>query len=204
MPADPRPHTLTARGRTTRAGLVGVSVLLALAAVACGSNARPSSDGTTSSSGLTTASTGTTVTVPPGATVEGTFPPGTATITTSSSDLGTILVDGTGHTLYLFVADSPGVPTCTGDCAKAWPPVTGNFLALSNSVPRQAGEFKLVAIPGAAPSKQVAVDGHPLYRFAGDGLAGEMKGQGLDGKWYVVGADGQPITKALPSTTTTR
>ena len=63
-------------------------------------------------------------------------------------------------------------------------------------------EFKLVLIPGTA-TKQLAVNGHPLYRFSGDGLAGEVKGQGLDHQWFVVGLDGHPITKAAPTTTTT-
>ena len=33
----------------------------------------------------------------------------------------------------------------------------------------------------------------PLYYFAGDTAPGDVKGQGLAGKWYVIGADGTPI-----------
>ena len=123
-------------------------------------------------------------------------------MTSSSSPLGPILVDGTGHTLYSYAADAAGgVPTCVGDCAKAWPPVTGTYLGVASTVPVQPHEFKLVTIPGTL-TKQLVVNGHPLYRFSGDGLAGEIKGQGLDHQWYVVGLDGQPITKAAPTTTT--
>jgi len=125
---------------------------------------------------------------------EGTFPPDTATVTSSKTALGTILVDGTGHTLYAYQGDTAAIPTCLGDCAKAWPPLTGAFLGVATAVPVQPHEFKLVTIPGSA-TKQVVVAGHPLYRFAGDSLAGETKGQGLDQKWYVVGVDGQPITR---------
>ena len=42
-------------------------------------------------------------------------------------------------------------------------------------------------------SKQVAFYGQPLYYFAADAAAGDVKGQGLNDKWYVVGADGTPI-----------
>ena len=42
-------------------------------------------------------------------------------------------------------------------------------------------------------TKQVAFFGHPLYFFAGDKAAGDTTGQGVGGKWYVVGADGAMI-----------
>ena len=40
---------------------------------------------------------------------------------------------------------------------------------------------------------QVTFYGQPLYYFAGDTAAGETKGQGLGGKWYVVDAEGKMI-----------
>jgi predicted lipoprotein with Yx(FWY)xxD motif len=181
-----------------------VALVLTVGLTACGSSGpRASSSSSVTAAPGGSVGTATTDTTPPGATVEGTFPPDTATISATSSPLGTILVDGTGHTLYSYAADPPGVPTCTAACAKVWPPVTGAYLGVANTVAVQPGEFKLVVIPGTT-TKQAAVDGHPLYRFSGDNLAGEIKGQGLDGKWYVVGPDGRPITKAAPATTTTR
>lgn len=48
-----------------------------------------------------------------------------ATIAVADSDLGSILVDGEGMTVYLFTNDSPGESTCEGDCLAAWPPVPG-------------------------------------------------------------------------------
>src|SRR5206468_2545149 len=41
-----------------------------------------------------------------------------------SSDLGNILVDGSGRTVYLFEKDRGTRSECSGACAKAWPPVT--------------------------------------------------------------------------------
>ena len=40
---------------------------------------------------------------------------------------------------------------------------------------------------------QIAFYGMPLYYFAADAAAGDVKGQGLNDKWYVIGADGTPI-----------
>jgi len=37
--------------------------------------------------------------------------------------LGKILVDGSGKTVYLFVADSGSSSTCYTTCAQIWPPV---------------------------------------------------------------------------------
>ena len=47
-------------------------------------------------------------------------------ITTGNvSGLGTVLVDGQGYTLYLFVPDDHSSHSvCTGTCAIEWPPLT--------------------------------------------------------------------------------
>src|SRR4051794_21791069 len=47
-------------------------------------------------------------------------------IGTTSTALGTILVDAQGRTLYLFTHDSGSTSTCTGACASAWPPLVAN------------------------------------------------------------------------------
>ncbi len=201
MPVSRRP--LAARSLVAAA----VAVVLTAALAACGSSSghgfAPAASAPTTVPGATSSTGATSTTAPTGTgPTDATFPPNTATVTSSSSPLGPILVDGTGHTLYSYAADAPGgVPTCVGDCAKAWPPVTGTYLGVASAVPVEPHEFKLVTIPGSL-IKQLVVNGHPLYRFSGDGLAGEIKGQGLDHQWYVVGLDGQPITRAAATTTT--
>jgi len=43
---------------------------------------------------------------------------------------------------------------------------------------------------------EVTYNGHPLYRFAGDGAPGQTTGQGSDGfgaEWYVLSAAGNAI-----------
>src|SRR5262245_55770798 len=46
-----------------------------------------------------------------------------ATIRTSRTNLGRILVDAQGRTVYLFEKDPGTKSACSGACATAWPPV---------------------------------------------------------------------------------
>ena len=110
-----------------------------------------------------------------------------------STDLGQVLVDLTGHTLYVFTKDTGGSSTCVDEsCAKVWPALTGSGIAVGAGVPAQPGEFKLVPRPDG--TSQVAVNGQPLYTYSGDAGPGQANGQGVGGTWFVVGTDGRPIT----------
>lgn len=110
------------------------------------------------------------------------------TVTVASSDLGDIVVDGEGRTLYGFVPDGQGAPTCTGDCASTWPPLEG---------PASAGSGADAALLGTVehPSgvTQVTYNGWPLYRFANDAQPGDTNGQGVGDNWFVVGPDGELV-----------
>src|SRR5204862_6009553 len=46
------------------------------------------------------------------------------TISVRSTQLGTVLVDAQGRTLYGFANDAKGTSTCAGACATNWPPLT--------------------------------------------------------------------------------
>jgi len=124
-----------------------------------------------------------------------TLPTGTAAVTAESTPLGDVLADGrTGRTFYVFTADGTDRPSCTGACARRWTPVTGSQIGIAASVTYRPGEFKLVARPGGGP-RQLSVGGHPVYLFTGDRLTGQTTGQGAQGKWFVIGTDGRPITR---------
>lgn len=116
---------------------------------------------------------------------------GEATVAVASSDLGDIVVDGEGRTLYLFTPDEQGDPTCTDDCAAAWPPFEG---------PATAGDGADGAMLATAPHPsgvtQVTYNGWPLYYFASDAGPGDVNGQGVNDVWFVVGPDGEPIQDA--------
>ncbi|MFJ9682072.1 hypothetical protein ACIRP2_29090 [Streptomyces sp. NPDC101194] len=116
------------------------------------------------------------------------------TVATASTPLGTILVDGKGRTLYLFAADTTSRSNCSGACAKEWPPliVSGEPVA---------GKGLKAGLLGTTKrddgSRQVTYNGHPLYYFADDRVAGDTKGQGVNdsgAKWYVLDPSGNRIT----------
>lgn len=109
----------------------------------------------------------------------------------ATSDLGEILVDGEGRTLYGFTPDSAGEPTCYEGCAAAWPPlVSAGEITVGEGLDDSA--FSTVARTDDA-GDQVKVGDWPLYYFASDTAPGQTNGQGVGGKWFVVGADGELI-----------
>ncbi|HET6635604.1 MAG TPA: hypothetical protein VFH77_11355 [Streptomyces sp.] len=120
----------------------------------------------------------------------------TGKVTTSSGDLGrTFLVDARGRTVYLFEADTSGRSSCSGSCAKAWPPVT------VTSTPQAGGKAQqnlLGTTTRGNGDKQVTYNGHPVYYYKGDTKPGDTKGQGLDqfgAKWFVVTPAGDAVKK---------
>jgi predicted lipoprotein with Yx(FWY)xxD motif len=128
--------------------------------------------------------------------------PATATPTLKVADTqyGKILVDGNGATLYQRDNDTPTTVTCTGNCATIWPPL------IPTGTPQLAPGIdaaKLTTISGPN-GVQALFNGHPLYHYAQDTKPGDTNGEGVAGVWWVVGADGNKVTAAASTTTTTR
>lgn len=189
-PTAPGATRPPARSRSGRRGLATLAVAaLALAALAgCSSSKSPSTEDASSGTELTTTTTG------PGGTGStlASIPSGTATVDVGTTDLGQVLVDLTGRTLYVFTDDAAGSPTCVDEsCTKVWPPLTGTAIAVGTGVPTTSGEFKLVPRPDGA--SQLTIYGRPLYTYSGDAGPGQVNGQGVGEKWFVVGLDGQPV-----------
>lgn len=111
-------------------------------------------------------------------------------VSTGSTDLGSVLVDEAGLSLYGFLPDELGAPTCGGACADAWPPLTAPSAELPDGL--DSGIFTVV--DGIDGGFQLAAGGWPLYRFAGDATAGDITGQGSGGSWFLVGPDGSLIS----------
>jgi predicted lipoprotein with Yx(FWY)xxD motif len=124
---------------------------------------------------------------------------GAVTLKITSGALGNYLTDSSGRTVYMFAADIGGTPTCYAECATFWPPLTSTAAPIAGEGV-DAGLLKTVTrTDGAA---QVVYGEYPLYYFAKDSTAGETLGQGSNGSgavWWVLGADGEPITTALTS-----
>lgn len=122
-----------------------------------------------------------------------TTPPTVKTATIGG--LGTVLVNGQGNTLYMFVPDARREVTCTGACAGTWPP-----LKTAAGKTAQAGSGVQAALLGADKSPDgstvVTYNKWPLYTYAADINPGDVVGQALDlngGYWYVMRPDGSPL-----------
>jgi predicted lipoprotein with Yx(FWY)xxD motif len=109
------------------------------------------------------------------------------TVAVASTGLGEVLVDAKGRTLYVFTKDKGDQSVCSGKCAAAWPALTVTGAATAGTGVQAS---LLSTAKQANGSTQVTYGGKPLYYFAGDTAAGDTKGQGLNGVWFVVRGDG--------------
>jgi predicted lipoprotein with Yx(FWY)xxD motif len=111
-------------------------------------------------------------------------------------DLGTILVDAEGRTLYVFDKDErtegSGLSSaCDGACAESWQPL------LTGGEPEAEGEVlstKLGTLERQDGTLQVTYYGHPLYAFRGDEAAGDAHGNGVTafgGGWHALQPDNE-------------
>jgi predicted lipoprotein with Yx(FWY)xxD motif len=167
--------------RLAAAPLLGLVVLIA----ACSSGASPTAAPATPAPATPAPATEAPTPAPTDA------PPATgAAVMAADTTLGNILTDGQGMTLYIFLPDNAGDPTCYEGCAASWPPLLSDG-APSVATGLAAAVFTTVARTDGG--SQVAVNGWPLYTFAGDSAPGDVKGQGLNDVWFVVGKDGTPI-----------
>jgi len=109
--------------------------------------------------------------------------------------LGTVLVNGQGRTLYMFVPDKRQKVTCVRSCAAVWPPVklSKGQKALASG---QAKSSLLGSDPNPAGGRVVTYAGWPLYTYVADTSPGTAKGQALNlngGLWYVLAPSGKLI-----------
>jgi predicted lipoprotein with Yx(FWY)xxD motif len=151
--------------------LLPVSIAAVIAAAGCGGG----------SSGSTASSTAT----PAAKTAAA------QTVDVRKTDLGRILVDAQGRTLYLFEKDKDGQSACSGACASAWPPLTGTVTAGTGAVAKMLG-----TTARSDGAKQATYGGHPLYLYQGDSAPSQTNGQGLDdfgAEWYVLAPSGTKV-----------
>lgn len=106
--------------------------------------------------------------------------------------LGPVLTDQDGRTLYRYAKDShqPSVSTCDGACAAMWPPLTSASPALVSGV----AEELVSSVTRNDGTKQVTVDGWPVYRYVRDTGSGTAQGQGIAGNWAAITPDGGKAT----------
>ena len=158
-----------------RKGLIVVAALgLSVALAACGGG----SSTNVSSKSSKKAATPTTAPTP-------------ATVSVANTSLGMVLVASNGRTLYELDKDTPTMSNCTGGCASLWPALT----ATGTPTAGPGVDATKLTILNGPNGMQVVYNGHPLYTFAMDMAAGDVKGQGFAGNiWHVISPTGMLIT----------
>jgi predicted lipoprotein with Yx(FWY)xxD motif len=114
-------------------------------------------------------------------------PLSTDTVKTASSSLGSVLTDSHGMTLYFFTADIPGsgISTCYDPCTQFWPV----FYTPSPAVSPPLATADFAVIKRDDGTLQTSYKGWPLYYYLSDKQAGDMKGEGVAGSWFVARPD---------------
>jgi predicted lipoprotein with Yx(FWY)xxD motif len=103
-------------------------------------------------------------------------------MTRNAGDLGTILTDDNGMTLYTYASDTAGTSTCYDRCAAAWPPA----VVIGDTVAPDGLAGSLGVTQRQDGSEQLTYNGMPLYTYVDDKDAEDAYGQGVGGVWYVV------------------
>ncbi|GAA0650084.1 SCO0930 family lipoprotein [Streptomyces thermocarboxydovorans] len=133
----------------------------------------------------------------PGGTAEASTAPdnsaGKLTVS-ANAELGKVVTDGLGRTLYRFDQDvaEPPKSNCDGDCAKTWPPVPADDATAGEGIDKSL----LGEVTRADGTKQLTIGGWPAYRYVKDINAGDVKGQGVGGKWYALNPEGKKAQAA--------
>jgi predicted lipoprotein with Yx(FWY)xxD motif len=170
---------MTRNRHTTFLASAAAVALIALAASGCGS----SSSGTPAAVVAPKSASGQAATI------------GAASV----ANLGNVLVDSQGRTVYLFQKDSGTTSACLGPCASAWPPIPAN----GNPTVGSGLNASLAGTATRSDGKpQVTYNGHPLYLFSGDQNPGDANGQGstaFGGSWFALNAAGSPVTTRASS-----
>jgi predicted lipoprotein with Yx(FWY)xxD motif len=95
----------------------------------------------------------------------------------SRTDIGQVLTDRSGMTLYTFDRDEAFESSCKATCAKNWPPLK------ARKKDERIGRF--LAIERPDDGFQWTYGGMPLYRWTKDKEKGDATGHGLAGVWHV-------------------
>ena len=118
--------------------ILAFAVLGALAVAGCGSSNDTTGE-SSSGGGGSAAAYGGGESSSTAASEEGASTGGETTFvsTAKAGDLGQVIVDSEGMTLYDFHKDKGTTSSCYGSCEKAWPPVTTSGEAQSKAAPRR-------------------------------------------------------------------
>ena len=135
-----------------RGSIVAAAIGFALFAAACSSTS-------TTTPGATAGSTGDTVSVQqvPG--------------------VGNVYTDANGMALYTPTQEANGKISCVGACTSVWIPLTAPTTGSATEAPGVRGNVGEITRPDG--TKQITLNGAPLYRFYQDTAGGTANGNGI-------------------------
>jgi predicted lipoprotein with Yx(FWY)xxD motif len=111
------------------------------------------------------------------------------------TNLGKVVANSKGHTLYMFRADKGTKSACYGKCATFWPPL----LTSGKPVAGPGIKAALLGTTKRTDGKlQVTYKNHPVYTFLEDTKAGQTKGEGskaFGAGWYALTPTGVVIDR---------
>jgi predicted lipoprotein with Yx(FWY)xxD motif len=123
-----------------------------------------------------------------------------ANVGVAKTNLGNVLVDSHGRTIYLFGKDSGTKSSCFGECANDWPPVRA---AGKPAIGRGLDASTTATTARSDGNPQISYNGHPLYLYIGDHKPGDTNGQGITAfgaPWYALSAAGNQVSGQASNT----
>lgn len=110
----------------------------------------------------------------------------------NTEQVGWYVTDADGLPLYRFDRDTPkpSKSNCEGECAKTWKPVIADKIPMATGV----DPITIGTVTRSDGTKQLTIAGYPQYTYSEDKSAGDMKGQGKGGTWFVTAPNGAKIT----------
>jgi len=115
----------------------------------------------------------------------------TVAVKNLGGEVGSVLVDSKGFTLYYFEKDKGGKSACYGACAEGWPPLAteGEAKGMSGVQASKLGTTKR-----NDGTMQVTYAGWPLYTYVADTKPGEDNGtdvKAFGATWYPLHPNGE-------------
>lgn len=118
-----------------------------------------------------------------------------AKVSLRHTELGKILVNAAGFTLYHFSRDPRNKDTCMGteNCPEIWPPLLTSGRPIAGSGVKSS-LLSSIRLPNG--KRQVTYAGHPLYMYSPSSERGETSYVGFSsygGTWYALNAAGKSV-----------
>jgi predicted lipoprotein with Yx(FWY)xxD motif len=113
--------------------------------------------------------------------------------------MGQVVTDEDGWILYRFDKDTadPPASNCYDECERVWPPSYTD----GNPVVKGIDEDLVGTVTRDDGTRQLTINGWPVYRYIGDKKPGQWSGQAVGGVWFVISPNGKKNLTCLPKGT---